>query len=118
MAFPEVAGSVIQLLMDFLGDTNTASALDVVFFVREIMETNQKLRGAILARLLVLHEGSGSQLAITLGNDFKGWISLVFYLAGIAAAFVHTGISIVLYVMVAMIWFIPDRRIERTVALK
>lgn len=38
--------------MDFLGDTNTASALDVVFFVREIMETNQKLRSAILARLL------------------------------------------------------------------
>lgn len=47
-----MAGSVIQLLMDFLGDTNTASALDVVFFVREIMETNQKLRAAILARLL------------------------------------------------------------------
>ena len=50
--FPDVAGSVIQLLMDFLGDTNTASALDVIFFVREIVETNEKLRPAILARLL------------------------------------------------------------------
>ena len=50
--FPDVAGSVIQLLMDFLGDTNTASALDVIFFVREIVETNEKLRAAILARLL------------------------------------------------------------------
>ena len=50
--FPDVAGSVIQLLMDFLGDTNTASALDVVFFVREIMETNSRLRPTILARLL------------------------------------------------------------------
>ena len=50
--FPDVAGSVIQLLMDFLGDTSTASALDVIFFVREIVETNEKLRPAILARLL------------------------------------------------------------------
>ena len=50
--FPDVAGSVIHLLMDFLGDTNTASALDVVFFVREIMETNSKLRASILERLL------------------------------------------------------------------
>ena len=50
--FPDVAGSVIQLLMDFLGDTSTASALDVIFFVREIVETNEKLRPAVLARLL------------------------------------------------------------------
>lgn len=50
--FPDVAGNVIHLLMDFLGDTNTASALDVVFFVREIMETNRKLRASILERLL------------------------------------------------------------------
>jgi coatomer subunit beta len=50
--FPDVAGSVVHLLMDFLGDSNTASALDVVFFVREIAETNPALREAILARLL------------------------------------------------------------------
>ena len=50
--FPDVAASVVHLLMDFLGDLNTAPALDVVFFVREIMETNPKLRPTILARLL------------------------------------------------------------------
>lgn len=50
--FPDVAGSVVHLLMDFLGDSNTASALDVVFFVREIAETNPPLREAIVARLL------------------------------------------------------------------
>jgi coatomer subunit beta len=38
------AGNVLHLLMDFLGDTNTAAALDVVFFVREVMETNGGLR--------------------------------------------------------------------------
>jgi len=50
--FPTVAANVVLLLMDFLGDFNTASALDVVFFVREIMETNTELRGIILLRLM------------------------------------------------------------------
>mmetsp|Transcript_9402 Transcript_9402/g.34487 ORF Transcript_9402/g.34487 Transcript_9402/m.34487 type:complete len:953 (-) Transcript_9402:274-3132(-) len=50
--FPDVAASVVHMLMDFLGDTNTASALDVVFFVREIMETNPRLQDSILQRLL------------------------------------------------------------------
>ena len=49
--FPDVAGTVEHLLMDFLGDNNTASALDVIFFVREIMETNERLRPSILERL-------------------------------------------------------------------
>ncbi|KXZ45907.1 hypothetical protein GPECTOR_49g491 [Gonium pectorale] len=49
--FPEVAGSVVHVLMDFLGDANTASALDVIFFVREIMETNARLRPNVLERL-------------------------------------------------------------------
>lgn len=49
--FPDVAANVVHLLMDFLGDTATASSLDVVFFVREIMETNAKLRPSILERL-------------------------------------------------------------------
>jgi coatomer subunit beta len=49
--FPDVAASVVHLLMDFLGDSNTSSSLDVVFFVREITETNQRLRQGILERL-------------------------------------------------------------------
>ncbi|KAG2482342.1 hypothetical protein HYH03_018730 [Edaphochlamys debaryana] len=49
--FPEVAGNVVHVLMDFLGDANTASALDVIFFVREIMETNARLRPNVLERL-------------------------------------------------------------------
>ncbi|XP_078430525.1 coatomer subunit beta-1-like [Wolffia australiana] len=50
--FPEVAGSVVHLLMDYLGDSNVASAMDVVVFVREIIETNPKLRVSIITRLL------------------------------------------------------------------
>ncbi|XP_021277729.1 coatomer subunit beta-1 [Herrania umbratica] len=50
--FPEVASTVVHLLMDFLGDSNVASAIDVVAFVREIIETNPKLRVSIITRLL------------------------------------------------------------------
>ncbi|KAF2583964.1 hypothetical protein F2Q70_00034153 [Brassica cretica] len=50
--FPEVASTVVHLLMDFLGDSNVASALDVISFVREIIETNPKLRVSIITRLL------------------------------------------------------------------
>ncbi|KAL6996135.1 hypothetical protein U1Q18_006273 [Sarracenia purpurea var. burkii] len=50
--FPEVASTVVHLLMDFLGDNNVASAIDVVVFVREIIETNPKLRISIVTRLL------------------------------------------------------------------
>ncbi|XP_020572479.1 coatomer subunit beta-1-like [Phalaenopsis equestris] len=52
MKFPEVASTVVHLLMDFLGDSNIASAVDVVLFVREIIETNPKLRVSIITRLL------------------------------------------------------------------
>ncbi|XP_057788827.1 coatomer subunit beta-1-like [Salvia miltiorrhiza] len=50
--FPEVASTVVHLLMDFLGDNNIASAMDVAVFVREIIETNPKLRVSIITRLL------------------------------------------------------------------
>ncbi|KAF5204570.1 Coatomer subunit beta-1, partial [Thalictrum thalictroides] len=50
--FPDVASTVVHLLMDFLGDNNVASAMDVVVFVREIIETNPKLRVSIITRLL------------------------------------------------------------------
>ncbi|CAM8986370.1 unnamed protein product [Rhodiola kirilowii] len=50
--FPDVAGTVVHLLMDFLGDSNVASATDVVIFVREIIESNPKLRVSIITRLL------------------------------------------------------------------
>jgi coatomer subunit beta len=50
--YPEVAGSVVHLLMDFLGDINVAAAVDVVLFVREIIETNPKLRVSMIQRLI------------------------------------------------------------------
>ncbi|KAI9084467.1 hypothetical protein K1719_033455 [Acacia pycnantha] len=50
--FPEVASTVVHLLMDYLGDENWDLVMDVVVFVREIIETNPKLRDSIVTRLL------------------------------------------------------------------
>ncbi|KAG8491130.1 hypothetical protein CXB51_014267 [Gossypium anomalum] len=50
--FPKVANIVVHLMMDFLGDINVASAIDVIVFVREIIETNPKLRVSIITWLL------------------------------------------------------------------
>ena len=67
----------------------------------------------LLMLLLVRHEGPDSLLAQAMGRDVKGKASLVIYASAVAIAFVQPLISVVLYVTVAVIWFIPDRRIER-----
>ena len=68
----------------------------------------------ILTRLLISHHGNESPLAIAVGRDLKGIVSLLIYLAAIPLAFVHPWISCALYVLVAVIWLVPDRRIETT----
>jgi TMEM175 potassium channel family protein len=68
----------------------------------------------ILVRLLLAVEGPGSRLAKAIGSDLKGYISLAIYTAAIPLAFVNQVISDALYVTVALIWLVPDRRIERT----
>ncbi len=70
----------------------------------------------LLVRALVAHHGRESVLAAAVGRDFKGKISLVFYAAAIPSAFAATWISLSLYVLVALIWIIPDRRIESALA--
>jgi uncharacterized membrane protein len=70
----------------------------------------------ILVRVLVAHHGEDSTLAKAIGSDQKGKISLLLYAAAIPLAFMDPRISLALYVTVAVIWFLPDRRIERLVA--
>ncbi len=67
----------------------------------------------ILVRVLVKHHGADSTLAKALGNDFKGKVSLAAYASAIPLAFVNEWISIGIYVAVAALWFVPDRRIEK-----
>jgi uncharacterized membrane protein len=69
-----------------------------------------------LARCLVAVNGKDSQLATAVGKDRKGRISIVIYAVGIASTMASPWIGLLLYVSVAAIWFIPDRRIEATIA--
>jgi len=69
----------------------------------------------ILTRVLLLIHDADSKLAIALGADFKGKISLVIYLLAIPLAFVRPWIAWSLYIVVVVAWLVPDRRIERTI---
>jgi hypothetical protein len=66
----------------------------------------------LLQRALVCIPGNNTTLAQALGKDWKGKVSPVIYLASIALAFVHVGLSLAGYAAVALLWLIPDRRIE------
>jgi uncharacterized membrane protein len=66
----------------------------------------------ILQSSIVSDQGPGSKLAAALGKDVKGKLSPILYMAAIAAAFVDRWIALALYVTVALMWLIPDRRIE------
>ncbi len=70
----------------------------------------------ILQRTIIAGQGPGSRLAAAIGADAKGKVSLALYLAAIALAFVNQWLSDALYVAVALIWLVPDRRIESRVA--
>ncbi|MEO8274957.1 MAG: TMEM175 family protein [Thermoanaerobaculia bacterium] len=67
----------------------------------------------ILAQALRRLHGADSKLAQAIGRDFKGILSLVICSVAIAVAVVDPRVSLALYAAVAMIWFIPDRRMER-----
>ena len=69
----------------------------------------------VLTRSLVSHHGKESKLAISVGNDKKGQLSIVIYLIGIPLAFVRPWAAYALYVIVAVMWLLPDRRIEKVV---
>ena len=70
----------------------------------------------ILTRVLLANHPHDSVLARALGRDFKGKVSVVLYLLAIPLAFVQVWISLAIYVAVALVWLVPDRRFERLLA--
>jgi uncharacterized membrane protein len=68
----------------------------------------------LLQRAIVRKQGTHSMLASALGADIKGKLSPILYVAGIVLAFVNSWLSIIIYVLVAVMWLVPDRRIENT----
>jgi uncharacterized membrane protein len=70
----------------------------------------------ILQTLIVRAQGENGLLGRALGSDWKGKLSPPLYLAGVAAAFCVPGLAQAIYVAAALIWLIPDRRIEHALA--
>jgi len=66
----------------------------------------------ILQRTIIAHQGPNSVLAAAVGEDVKGRTSALLYAAAIPLAFFHEWIADVIYVLVALMWLVPDRRIE------
>ena len=66
----------------------------------------------ILQTLIVAHQGAESKLKAAVGGDLKGKFSTVCYILAIPLAFAREWIAIAIYVFVALLWIIPDRRIE------
>lgn len=66
-----------------------------------------------LAHCLASLHGKDSAIAIALGKDWKGILSVVFYAVGIGLAFINPWFGLISYLLVAAMWFIPDKRVEK-----
>jgi len=103
--------SLIPFVTGWMGENNFAQ-LPVLFYGIVLIMAAFAYYLMTLA-LLANHE-KDSALAIAIGNDFKGKISLVLYAAAILLSYVNALIALAIYAGVAVMWFIPDRRIENT----
>jgi uncharacterized membrane protein len=102
--------SLIPFVTSYMDENHFAAVPVAVYGMVLIMCA---LSYTLLARFLVAEQGADSALALALGNDSKGTVSLILYAAGIPLAFVDPRISMTCYVLVSIIWFVPDRRIEK-----
>ena len=104
--------SLIPFATGWMGENNFAPVPTAVYGVALLMPA-LAWQGMQLA-ILRTH-GRNSALAQAIGRDLKGKVSPVLYLAGILSAFADTRIAGAIYLLVALMWLIPDRRIERVV---
>jgi uncharacterized membrane protein len=66
-----------------------------------------------LVRAILAHHGKDSRVANALGSDIKGKVSVLLYLVALPMAFINRWVAGGIYVLVAIVWFVPDTRIER-----
>lgn len=104
--------SLVPFATAWMGDTEFALVPTIVYGVVMFLPGTGYF---LLARELVKLHGPDSTLAKAMGGGIKEWMSLVLYAAGIAGAFVHPYVGFALYMAVAVMWFVPDRRIERRI---
>jgi uncharacterized membrane protein len=105
--------SLFPFVTDWMGETHLAMVPTVCYGVVLFMAA---IAYYILQTVIIRGQGPGSKLARAIGSDVKGKLSPVLYLIAIAVAFFRPWISGAIYVIVALMWLVPDRRIERTMA--
>jgi len=105
--------SLVPFATAWMGENHFAKLPTAVYGVALLMPA---IAYILLQKAILRREGQDSTLAKALGRDFKGKISPVLYVTAIALSFVDPQIAGIIYVSVAVMWLIPDRRIERALA--
>ena len=104
--------SLVPFVTEWMGENNFATVPVVLY---GLLLNMCGFAFFLLSRALVAHLGADSELAVVLGADYKGKLSLVVYIVGTVVAFVNPYVGFGIYILVAVLWFIPDRRIENSV---
>lgn len=102
--------TLIPLTTAWLGENHAAAEPTAVYGAVLLLAA---VAYYVLVRTLVAVQGADSPLAQAIGRDFKTITSVVLYVIAIVLAFVNTAIADALYVLVAAMWLVPDRRIEK-----
>ena len=105
--------SLIPFVAGWMGE-NHFSALPVALYGVVLLMAG--VAYWILVRVLLVHHAKDSALARAIGSDLKGKLSLLLYLVAIGLSFVYAWLGFAVYTMVAIIWLVPDRRIEKVLA--
>jgi len=105
--------SVVPFVTSWMGENHFSATPVAVYGVVLLMNA---VAFTLLTRVLIAHHGKDSTLAVALGRDRKGKASLMLYAAAVPLALAEPRIALAIYVLVAMIWFVPDRRIEDRIA--
>ena len=102
--------SLVPFAAGYLGENHFAAAPTAFYGIILLMSG---LAYSILVRSLLAHHGAESALARAIGRDRKGWLSLLLYAVAVAVSFRVPLLANLIYVAVAIIWLVPDSRIER-----
>ncbi len=102
--------SLLPFVTGWMGENNFSTTPVALYGVVLFLAA---LAYLILVRTLITHHGQASTLASAIGRDVKGKISLVIYAIAVPFSFVNSWVAYALYILVAGLWLIPDRRIER-----
>ena len=105
--------SLFPFATGWMGENDFAAAPVALYGAALLMAA---IAYTILVRTLIAVHGSESAIAIAIGDDTKGKISVTIYVVGVALSTFLPLVAAALYVCVALMWLVPDRRIERTLA--